>query len=49
MAVIWVLLLTEKANAADAPKRTALTPVKPVPLMVTVLPPAVLPDDGLGR
>ena len=38
-----VALLTVKLVAAVAPKDTALAPVKLVPVMVTVVPPAVLP------
>src|SRR5207248_697622 len=31
------------------PKSTSLAPVKPVPVMVTVSPPAVLPEEGLSE
>jgi hypothetical protein len=47
VAVIWVALLTVKPVAAFAPKLTAVAPVNPVPLIVTLVPPAVGPDAGL--
>ena len=45
VTVIWV---PESAVmvAAAAPNRTAVAPASPVPVMVTVLPPAVLPLGG---
>jgi hypothetical protein len=46
VADIEVALVTVKV-AAVAPKLTALTPVKLVPVMVTGVPPAVGPDIGL--
>jgi hypothetical protein len=46
VAVIDVSLLTVKVVAAVAPKLTALAPVKPVPVMVTLFPPAVDPLLG---
>jgi hypothetical protein len=39
--------LTVKPAAPVVPKQTALAPVKPVPVMVTTVPPAVLPEVGL--
>jgi hypothetical protein len=42
-AVMEVSLLTVKLVAATPPKETPLAPVKPLPLMVTLVPPAVLP------
>ena len=35
------------AEAAVAPKLTALAPVNPVPVMVTEVPPVVGPEFGL--
>lgn len=46
-AVIELSELTVKLTAAKPPKYTAVAPVKWLPLMVTVVPPAVDPDDGL--
>ena len=34
-------------SASTPPKNTAVAPVKPLPLRVTSVPPAVLPEDGL--
>jgi hypothetical protein len=45
--VIWVLLLTVNEVAATPPKSTAVAPVKPVPLMVTLVPPPTGPELGL--
>ena len=47
VAVIDVALLTVNAVAAVAPKLTAVAPVKPVPVIVTEVPPAVGPLVGL--
>src|SRR5207302_514080 len=47
VAVIDVVLLTVKV-AAVAPKETPVAPLKFVPEMVTVAPPAVLPVVGLS-
>ena len=47
VAVIWVSLSTVKLLAAVAPKETPVAPVKPVPVMTTVVPPALDPLDGL--
>jgi hypothetical protein len=46
VAVICVALFTVKLAAGAAPKRTAVAPVRLVPVMVTVLPPAVAPLAG---
>ena len=46
VAVIWVALLTVKLVAAVAPKVTAVVPLKPEPVMVTVVPPADVPVAG---
>ena len=43
---IWLELFTENV-AAVPPKLTPVAPVKPVPLIVTVVPPVVGPDVGL--
>jgi hypothetical protein len=43
----WVGLVTVKLAAAVAPKSTAVAPMKPLPLMVTALPPLVEPEWGL--
>ena len=47
--VIWVPSpLTDTPVAGlDAPKLTAVVPVRLVPVMVTEVPPAVGPEDGL--
>ena len=47
VAVIWVPLLTVKAVAAVAPNLTALAPARFVPVIVTLVPPAVGPAAGL--
>src|SRR5262249_21666310 len=47
VAAICVLEFTVKLAAATAPKETAPAPVKPVPVMITDVPPAVEPDVGL--
>ena len=47
VAVIDVALLTVKPAAAVPPKLTAVAPVKPVPVIVTDVPPAVVPLFGL--
>jgi hypothetical protein len=46
VAVIEVAELTVKPVAAVAPKFTAVAPVKLVPVIVTVVPPAVGPTVG---
>jgi len=46
VAVIWVAELTVKAVAAVPPKFTAVAPVKLVPVMTTLVPPASGPDVG---
>ena len=47
VAVIVVSLTTENPAAATVPKVTALAPVKFVPVIVTPVPPAVLPEVGV--
>ena len=47
VAVICVALLTVKPVAAVAPNFTAVAPVKPVPVIVTLVPPAADPLVGL--
>ena len=47
VAVIWVALLTATLVAAVEPKATPVAPVKLVPVIVTEVPPAVGPEDGL--
>ena len=44
VAVMELELFTVKLVAAVVPKVTALAPVKLVPVIVTVLPPAVVPE-----
>ena len=44
--MISVSLNTMKLAAAIAPKATLVAPVKLVPVIVTVVPPAVEPDVG---
>ena len=44
--MIWVALLMVKPVALVAPKRTAVAPLKFVPVMVTVVPPVAGPDVG---
>ena len=46
-AVILVADTTVKLVAATPPKVTLVAPVKPVPVMVTVVPPAFGPEVGL--
>ena len=40
---------TLKEVAASAPKLTAVTPLKPLPVTVTEVPPTVEPEDGLSE
>ena len=47
VAVICVGPSNEKLAAGVAPKLTAVAPVKSVPVIVTLVPPAAGPDDGL--
>lgn len=47
MAVIWVSLLTVKLVAFAPPRVTAVAPVKEAPEMTMLVPPFVVPDDGL--
>jgi hypothetical protein len=46
VAVMEVSELTVKLVAPEVPKLTVLAPVKPVPVVVTTVPPAVLPELG---
>ena len=46
IVVISVSLTTVRLVATVLPKVTAVAPVKPVPMMVTAVPPAVVPDVG---
>ena len=45
-AVIWVAELTVKLAALVVPNLTPLAPVRLVPVMVTVVPPAIVPLAG---
>jgi len=47
VAVIVVALVTVKVVADVAPNLTAVVPVKPVPVIVTDVPPAGRPATGL--
>src|SRR5690606_4882314 len=47
VAVIWVGLSTVKLVAGVPPKVSAVAPVRSVPMMVTEVPPAVLPVFGV--
>jgi hypothetical protein len=47
VAVIWVSELTVTLVAAVAPNLTDVAPVKPVPVIVTTVPPAAGPEVGL--
>ena len=47
VAVIWVALLTVKEAAAVPPKLTAVAPLRFVPVIVTLVPPAGGPVLGL--
>ena len=47
VAVICESLTTVKFDAAADPNLTAVAPVKLVPVIVTLVPPAAGPDDGL--
>ncbi len=44
--VIEVSFVTEKLAAAEVPKVTLVAPVNPVPVIITDVPPAVVPDAG---
>ena len=46
VAVIAVPLITTRLVAATPPKVTSVAPVKPVPVMVTEVPPLEVPDIG---
>src|SRR5436305_804436 len=47
VAVIWVALLTATLFAEFGPKATVAPLAKLVPVIVTLVPPASVPDDGL--
>ncbi|MNM85396.1 hypothetical protein D3C81_975090 [compost metagenome] len=47
VAVTCVGLLMVTPEAAVVPKATAVVPVKPVPVMTTLLPPATGPKAGV--
>jgi hypothetical protein len=47
VAVMEVAEFTVKEAAGVVPKETAVVPVKPLPVSVTTVPPAVLPELGL--
>jgi hypothetical protein len=47
IAVIFVSELTTKLTAATVPNFTVVAPVKPLPLIVTPVPPLVVPEVGL--
>ena len=47
VAVIWVAVSTVNAVAGLVPNPTAVAPVKFVPVIVTDVPPAAGPDEGL--
>ena len=46
--LVTVICVLESAvmTAAAAPKRTPVAPARPVPVMDTVVPPAVMPPSG---
>ena len=46
VTVIELALLTVNVVAEVVPNLTAVAPVKPVPVIVTVVPPFRVPDDG---
>ncbi|UAL70925.1 hypothetical protein K7396_33885 [Streptomyces angustmyceticus] len=48
MATMVVSLSTWKLAAGVPTKVTAVAPVKPVPVMVTWVPPVVLPEAGVN-
>ena len=47
LTVIWVSLTMVNLLAGDFPNDTLVAPVKPVPVIVTLVPPVVYPPDGL--
>lgn len=47
VAVIWVAEFTVNEVAAADPSTTAVAPVNPLPVMVTLVPPENKPEDGL--
>lgn len=48
MAMIVLSSIIVKLIAGKPPKSTAMAPVKPIPLMVTVVNPEVGPEGGVG-
>ncbi len=44
--VIVVSFVTEKLAAAEVPKVTLVAPVNPIPVIMTDVPPAVVPEVG---
>ena len=46
-AVIWVAESTVNEAAGNPPNETAVAPVKPVPVIVTLYPPATGPPGGI--
>jgi uncharacterized membrane protein len=48
VAVICVALLTVKLVAPTPPNLTAVAPVKSVPVMMTLVEPAVVPEVGVS-
>ena len=47
VAVIWVAEFTVYDVAAVPPNVTEVAPVRSVPVIVTIVPPAVVPEEGL--
>jgi len=48
VVAVIVVLFTTVTPVADVPPRLTVAPVrKPVPVMVTAVPPAVVPDGGV--
>jgi hypothetical protein len=47
VALIWLAELTVKLEAALLPKSTAVAPLRLVPVMVTTVPPMLVPEVGL--
>ena len=51
LVLAWTTVgdVTVKLAAVVAPKWTAVAPMNPVPVMVTVVPPLVVPDVGVSE
>jgi hypothetical protein len=47
VAMMAVSEVTVKLSAAVLPKDTAVAPVKPLPSIVTTVPPAIVPELGV--